>query len=275
MDRSEQTSIRKKTRFHHILISCFLLPFIVFLLFTGCASTPRHPVKAYDAGKWDSAIDDARQWLEVHPQDTTVIIILGQSAFLMGDTTTGLDALQPLAFSIDDKKLNSSILDAAIAEGKLDLARELISRHIAHSVDDEKLDKKFAIVERRIHDSEIAAVKGDSAMLIQDWTSAARAFRSAISDYSGNEEYRVKLHLARAEMSIQNGDEDGFNIALKHVEKAIKLQPENALAWWIKGDVYLKIGDNEEARKSFLESLNLGIKSPYYQRAIAVVESAE
>jgi Flp pilus assembly protein TadD len=56
--------------------------------------------------------------------------------------------------------------------------------------------------------------------------------------------------------------------ALKFVERAIRLRPENARAWYEKGKLLKKLGNEAEAQAAFAESERLGGKfdesGPYW-----------
>jgi Flp pilus assembly protein TadD len=252
----------------------FLIVFIA-LYFSGCATTMKHPQASYMNGNWKKAIAESHSWLVSNPNDTTVLEILGISAIKIGDSLTAVETLRPFAFSTTDNELREMILEASIATGRLALARSMITHKSTITPDDPTLDKQFANVEKRIHDAHVADTKGDKAMETKDWATAASSFRSASKNYAGKDIYRAKLHLAQAEILVSKAGAAKSESAFKHIDDSIALWPDSPLTYWIKGDVSMKLGQDDLAREAFQKSLDLGIGSPYKMQARAVVNSGK
>ncbi|MDP8207259.1 MAG: hypothetical protein P9L92_11390 [Candidatus Electryonea clarkiae] len=248
---------------------------IILSLIIGCAGGVRHPGEAFEQEKWEKAKKNAELWLMEHPDDISAIEILGKSLFILGDSLQAVNVIEPHATNIDDKIFMSVVLNAAISVGELNFARTLIRQEAVNNDKNPVLDQKFAMVERRIHDAAQSSMYGDKSMEEGDWTRAARSFRSAQKAHAGKEIYRAKLHLVQAEMAVEKNGQSSAESAYEHIEDCLKLWPDSPIAWWVKGDISVKLGNDKIAREAFAEALRLGIGKPYLQQAKAVINSKD
>ena len=92
--------------------------------------------------------------------------------------------------------------------------------------------------------------KAQKLLAKQDYEGARAELDSAINNFPDND----SLYYHRAQASSQNGD---YKSAFADLNKALDLNPNNYQAALSRGDLFNSLGQNEQAKKAYLDAANL------------------
>lgn len=250
----------------------FLPPLaLAVLLFAGCVAGVKHPGKAFRSADYPAAVAQGQRWLEVHPGDVEARWMVARAQLELEDSLGAFTTLLPLAHDTLSPAEQRLLIDLSMKAGDLLLARDLLSASMPMpGLRRREWSQRLALIERAIMDAKVAAGQGDEALRRGEWARAVSHYREALRIQRAVPGYRGRLAVAEAEILARHLGEEGAGKAYVKLEEAKRLWPESPWPWYVEGDIRLRFGDDDGARRAFAGALERGLEEPWATEARAV-----
>ena len=242
------------------------------------------------AGRHEEAIDGLKQWLSERPEDLSAAEYLAVAYYRAGRHPDADAVLADL--TVGEKPRPRAVLLAALcarAKGGTDGARGRLGALWA--TDAAVRERRMRVAVRDLLDWDIGAeegllevASGDPALVGRarvalalgharralllaragDRVAAQRACGRAVASSESDSSVRLTLGQAYSELGMADG-------ALRHLTKAVELNPDSAVAHTAFGRQLCRLGRGEEARAAFQRALTLNAESAGAHTGLALV----
>ena len=209
------------------------------------------------AGQYEEAIEEYTDAIEIDPRQAGVYNRRGRAYYEWGRYDNAV-ADYDKAIAIDPDNVSAYI----------DRGNAHLANHRSFEGGEENYDRALADYEEAISLSpENAVAYYNRGLAFQGKDDYARA----IADYDRAIELAPDYAPAHDNRRHAYEQVEQYESALEDYDKAIAVQPDSAYLIYGRGLVYMKLGNDAEARRDFLKALDLGEYKALYK---ALVESA-